>query len=391
MSLYIKMPMKNTKSKLKIAFVLDTTLDVEDGVQQYILVLGSWLKQQGHEVHYIVGQTKRTDIENIHSLTKNFSIRFNGNKVIYPLPTRNKKIRELLNKEKFDILHVQVPYSPVYGAKFVKYAPKTTAVIGTFHILPFGKIAYVGTWVLGLLLRKNLRRFDQQISVSKANQTFSAKTFGISSIVLPNMVKTKEFNPKPGFKRDNKIVEIFYLGRLTERKGCKYLLNALAMVQDNYPELNFSLKIAGKGELLDNLIRQTKELRLDNSVEFLGYVSNAEKAKLMQKADISVFPSFSGECFGIVLIEAMAAKSGVVVGGENPGYSSVLGSVEGSLVNVKDQEAFSELLYKHISDENYRTKVFNQQQKLIDQYDYGVVGKQILNIYLNCKKERNKT
>lgn len=390
-NLRTKLPMKNEKNKLKVAFVLDTTLDVEDGVQQYILVLGDWLKERGHEVHYIVGETKRTDIENMHSLTKNFTVRFNGNKVIYPLPTGNKKIKEILNKEKFDVLHVQVPYSPFYGAKFVKYASKNTAIIGTFHILPFGKIAYAGTWILGLILRKNLKKFDQQISISPANQTFSARTFRTKSIVLSNMVKTREFNPNTSFKRNNKPVEILYLGRLTERKGCRYLLNALGKVQDNYPDIDFKLKIAGKGELFEKLQKQVFELQLEHKVEFLGYVTNENRVKLMQNADISVFPSYSGECFGIVLIEAMAAKSGLVLGGKNPGYETVLGGVEGSLVNVKDTDAFASLLYKYISDKKYREKVFDEQQKLIHQYDYNVVGQKILNVYHDCKKERNKT
>ena len=137
--------MNVTKNKLKIAFVLDTTLDSEDGVQQYILVLGNYFKLRGHDVHYIAGETHRTDIDNLHSMAKSMNVRFNGNKVIYPLPAKIGPIKKLLEKEKFDILHVQVPYSPLFAAKVVKYAPKTTAIVGTFHIFPFNKVAYFGT------------------------------------------------------------------------------------------------------------------------------------------------------------------------------------------------------------------------------------------------------
>src|ERR1700761_8080717 len=44
----------NGASRMKIALVLDDTLDTPDGVQQYILNVGSWLSEQGHEVHYLV-------------------------------------------------------------------------------------------------------------------------------------------------------------------------------------------------------------------------------------------------------------------------------------------------------------------------------------------------
>ena len=63
--------MKKDNTALRIAYVLDDGLDSEDGVQQYIRALGAWFSSQGHEVHYLVGETKRSDIPNVHSLAKN--------------------------------------------------------------------------------------------------------------------------------------------------------------------------------------------------------------------------------------------------------------------------------------------------------------------------------
>ena len=383
--------MKKAENKLTIGFVLDTTLDVEDGVQQYILVLGDWLKKQGHEVHYIVGETKRKDIQNLHSLSKNIKVNFNGNKIVMPLPVSTKKIKNFLAKQYFDVLHVQVPYSPFYGAKIVKHAKKDTVVIGTFHILPFGMVAYVGTWLLGLALRNNLKRFNQQISVSTANQEFSAKTFKTKSIVLPNMVKMDEFKPPSDFVRKNKKIEILYLGRLTKRKGCTYLLKAVSRMVKTHPDVQFNLKIAGKGEQLVKLKKQSKILGIDEYIQFLGFVSNEEKVRLMRNADISVFPSYSGECFGIVLIEAISAKSGVVIGGQNFGYYTVLGEIPESLVDVKDSYIFSEKLYKFVGDEKFRKSINKKQQKIVLQYDYELVGKKVLDVYKNCIITKNKT
>ena len=73
---------------MKIGFVLDDTLDSTDGVQQYVLTLGKWLKDQGHDVHYLVGATKRRDIPGVHSLSRNMSVRFNGNRM--SMPRRSK-------------------------------------------------------------------------------------------------------------------------------------------------------------------------------------------------------------------------------------------------------------------------------------------------------------
>lgn len=380
--------MSATKNKLKIAFVLDTTLDSEDGVQQYILVLGYYLKSLGHTVHYIAGETHRTDIDNLHSMAKSMNVRFNGNKVIYPLPAKIGPIKKLLEKEKFDILHVQVPYSPLFAAKVVKYAPKTTAIVGTFHIFPFNKVAYFGTKALGLVLSKNLKNFHSHISVSKANQFFAKKTFKINSLVIPNMVDTNLFKPAKNFRSD-KSTEILYLGRLTERKGCSYLINALSKLQQLDPTINFKLKIAGKGELLSKLQNLVESLSLSDNIEFLGYVDNDQKVKLMQRADIAVFPSYAGESFGIVLIEAMAAQSGFVLAGDNAGYRTVLGEIPESIVDVKNISAFSDKLYKILTDQKYRQNIFLKQQEIVKQYDINIVGKQVLNLYYDCLKLLN--
>ena len=113
--------MKSAK-RLKIGFVLDDSLDVPDGVQQYVLTVGAWMKGQGHDVHYLVGQTDRNDIPNVHSMSKNIKVRFNKNRMTMPLPTSVKAIAAILQREQFDILHVQMPYSPFMAGRLIKAA-----------------------------------------------------------------------------------------------------------------------------------------------------------------------------------------------------------------------------------------------------------------------------
>ena len=80
--------------KYKVGFVLDDTLDKPDGVQQHVLTVGKWLSEQGHEVHYLVANSERKDLENVHSLGKFANFRFNKNNVRTPLPTTNRKIKK---------------------------------------------------------------------------------------------------------------------------------------------------------------------------------------------------------------------------------------------------------------------------------------------------------
>jgi phosphatidylinositol alpha-mannosyltransferase len=81
--------------KLKIGFVFDDSLDKPDGVQQYVLILGRWLATQGHDVHYLVGETKRTDLQNLYSLARNVNVKFNQNRMAIPLPAKLAPIKEI--------------------------------------------------------------------------------------------------------------------------------------------------------------------------------------------------------------------------------------------------------------------------------------------------------
>lgn len=372
---------KNTR--LRIGFVLDDGLDKPDGVQQNILTLGSWLTLQGHDVYYIVGETFRTDLANVIILSKNIKVNFNGNSLTIPLLSSSKKITDTVNK-KFDIIHVQVPYSPLMSARLINRLDEKTKVIGTFHILPTGKISYFGTKLLGIWLIRNLKKFDKHLAVSPPAKDFAQQTFNIKCEVLPNPVDLDKYRPSDIVKKNDDVVKLLFVGRLVSRKGCKYLLEAInKIVIENNTKNAFHLDICGDGLLRKNLEAYVAKNNLNNYVTFHGFVDEDKKILMMQRADISIFPSVSGESFGIVLLEAMAA-GGIVLGGNNPGYSTILSKSTESLIDVKDIDKFSLKLANLISSRIDRQRIYRSQQELVKQYDVNVVGKNLLAIYKDC-------
>lgn len=367
---------------MKIAFVLDDSLDRTDGVQQYVLTLGQWFSNQGHEVHYLVGHTTRTDIPHIHSLSKTLRVKANQNRLATPLPASTSKIRKLLKREQFDVLHIQMPYSPFLAAKVIKEAPASTAVIGTFHILPFSRLEATGTRMLGRVLRPTLKRFDRIFSVSEPAAAFARKSFHVQTDVLPNAIELEKFKTGKKLKQynDGKL-NVVYLGRLVERKGCMNLLTALVSLQHAYDLEKVRLIIAGTGPLEKKLKQYARKYSLDNIVDFVGYVSEKEKPNYLATADIAVIPSTGGESFGIVLVEAMAAGADVVVAGDNPGYRFVLNGSEEQLVNPEDTEAFVKVLRYFIQDNQARKRAKTRQNALMTAYDVREVGSKLLKIY----------
>ena len=376
---------------MKIAFVLDDSLDKADGVQQYVITLGHYYQQQGHEVHYLVGQTRRRDIPHVHSLSKNLQVKFNQNRMSTPLPASKSAIRKLLTNEQFDVLHVQVPYSPLLAGRVISAAPATTAIIGTFHIVPYAWQETLATQILRILLWRTRKRFDMLCSVSVPAQKFAKRSFGMRSEVIPNAVNVASFHSGRRLRKyDDGKVNIVFLGRLVERKGCAQLLHALQLLHEDGLLSGLRVLICGKGPENNKLQEYVTKHRMGKSVKFVGFVTEHEKADYLASADIAVFPSTGGESFGIVLVEAMAARAGVVLAGNNSGYRSVLRERPAQLFDPTDTAKFAKVLKAFAFNKPARSRASKWQETQIAQYDVSRVGSQLLRMYerVIAKKQR---
>lgn len=365
---------------LRVGLVLDSTLDVPDGVQQYILTVGRWLSARGHKVFYLVGETERTDIANVYSLSKNITVKFNQNRVNLPLFANRRRLSALLQSLELDVLHVQMPYHPYVAGHIVNAAPVSVKVVGTFHVVPASWLQSVGARGLQLLSKNSLRRFDRVMSVSTAAQDFARLVYGLETIVVPNAVNVRDFARQP---RVDAVPHIVYLGRLVERKGCQHLLEALVELESLYTK-PYRVTIGGKGPLSDKLRQFAQEHALRH-VEFTGFVHELDKADLLASADIAVFPSTGGESFGISLIEAMAAGSRVVLGGDNVGYRTVLQEGPNLLVDPKDHRAFAERLCYFLNNQHARDEAATWARHAIARYDIETVGLQIEDAYRDSR------
>ncbi len=386
--------MANTSSpqKMKIAIVFDDSLDKPDGVQQYILSLGSWLIRQGHEVHYLVGQTARTDIPNIRSLSKNVGVTFNGNKLSIPLPVGKHTLKNLLDREKYDVLHVQMPYSPWMAHRLIVSAPPETAIFATFHIVAYSAFVKTATKFLAVWTRRSQKRLQQVVSVSAAAQQYALETYGITSEVVPNVFDYPRFSEATALLesvRPNK--RILFLGRLVERKGCQYLLEALSLLKLKGID-NFEATICGKGHLSDSLQDYAKRHGLP--VRFTGFVSEEDKPGYFASADIAVFPSTGGESFGIVLVEAMASGRAAVIGADNSGYASVLHDREDLQFEAANASKLANALEKLLCDDKYRQEAAAWGKQYARRFDVAIVGKQLTTMYetgiIACTKQTRR-
>ncbi|HET7060497.1 MAG TPA: glycosyltransferase family 4 protein [Candidatus Saccharimonadales bacterium] len=372
---------------LKIGLVLDTSLDPPDGVQQYVVSIGEWLRGQGHGVHYLVGETKHRDLPNVHSLSRNITVQFNGNRTTIPLFASRKKIRQVLSANQFDVLHVQTPHHPFMAQPLILAAGKSTAIVGTFHIAAYDWLVSLGNRLLGIWLRPSLKRFYKIVAVSDAAADFARRTFHIDTPVIPNAFDYARFhNAKPFTRYHDKTVTILFLNRLVPRKGCRVLLEAAALLASDPSVPPFRVVVCGKGPEAPKLHRFIKQNGLGDIVEMVGFVSEEDKPRYYASADVAVFPSSAGESFGIVLLEAMASGRTAVLAGNNPGYRSVMSPRPELLFEPRDSNALAKLLENYIRTPGLRQMAAKWGRQYTKSFDVGVVGRQLEQLYLEARR-----
>lgn len=370
-------------SRYKIGIVCDDTLDKPDGVQQYVVILGKWLASQGHDVNYITSTTVRDDLPNIHNLSTNMHVRFNGNRNRMPLPASPKRVKEFMRAQNFDIIHVQTPYSPLLAGQVIQFAGPNTAVVGTFHVFPHSALMSAGTKALGLAVRWQLKRFQTMIATSAAAAEFAQQSYGMSSTVIPNMLGLANFiEQRPGNPHKREKIKIVFMGRLVERKGVGHLLRAIEFLQRNYKTIHpYEVIIGGKGPLFAKLDQYVASNNLQDIVKFTGFVPEDEKAVFLADADIAVFPSTGGESFGISVVEGLAAVNGVVLAGDNAGYRTVMQGSKKQLIDPNDTPTFAHMLASYVDDPKRRQAAQKWQAAHVLQFDTAVVAPRVLAVY----------
>lgn len=142
------------------------------------------------------------------------------------------------------------------------------------------------------------------------------------------------------------VPKLLFVGRLDERKGLRYLLEALPLILAKQP---VSLQVVGKGILEAELKAQVKEMNLEAVVDFLGFVSKEELAQTYASCNIFVLPAIvdskgDTEGLGIVMIEALAHQKPVVASAVGGIVDVIDSDITGLLVPEKDPSALAQAI-----------------------------------------------
>jgi phosphatidylinositol alpha-mannosyltransferase len=296
----------------------------------------------------------------------------------------NEDIDHILAEYDFDVLHFHEPWIPMLSRQILTRS--NIPNVATFHAaIPDTIMSRTLAKVVTPYTKSLLKYIDVYTAVSDAAAEYICSLTDKPVALIPNGIDLKQYKA-PTHQSDKKRHKtIFYVGRLEGRKGVNHLLHAFKLMQADNP--NVSLLIGGDGPDRGKLESLAADLELKN-VEFLGFISNKQKIKYFQTADLFCAPALYGESFGLVLLEAMATGL-VTVAGDNPGYESVmhgLGAI--SLVNPKHTAEFARRLELLLSEVDLRKLWRNWAQNEIDQYSYPAIVSQYEEVYAQAQQKR---
>jgi len=364
---------------LRIGIVCPYSFDVPGGVQFHVRDLAEALIGRGHTVSVLAPADDETPVPRyLTSAGRSIPVRYNGAVARMTFgPLTAARVRRWLIAGDFDVLHLHEPVTPSLGmlALWIADGP----IVATFHS------ALIRSRPLQMaypLVRQSMEKISARIAVSEDARRTLVEHLGGDAVVIPNGVYVDQFAgavPDPRWTGTPAAPTVAFLGRLDEpRKGLLVLLGAVREVLQALPGARFL--IAGQGETGP---AETRELLGEDAraVQFLGSITDAEKAALLRSVDVYCAPQTGGESFGIVLVEAMSAGAAVVASDLGAFRRVLDDGLAGTLFARGDSGDLARTLIRVLADPDLRATTVARGLETVRQYDWAAVTHEILAVY----------
>ncbi|CAN2238887.1 glycosyltransferase family 4 protein [Candidatus Planktophila dulcis] len=361
-------------SKKRIGIVCPYGWDTPGGVQSHVGDLAQYLIRQGHFVSVLAPAIDEENLPDyVTSAGRPIAIPYNGAvaRVLFG-PIAFSRVRQWIANGNFDVLHLHEPAIPSISllACWAAEGP----MVGTFHAA--AKRQKV-TFAVAPILEPVIEKLTARIAVSEAARETLTEHLETDAIVVPNGVYADLYRDGVTDQRWTGNT-LGFIGRFEEkRKGLDVLVAALPSIIAKFPDLK--VFVAGPGDAQEVL----KEIDpyLHSRFEFLGRISESEKANFLASVGLYIAPNTGGESFGIILAEALAGGASVVAS-DIPAFDSLLGhGAYGTLFASEDSQNLAKKVIALLGDEEGRRAIAQRGKKYAQEFDWDVVAEKIYDVY----------
>ena len=308
------------------------------GIARHVHDLSVALVQQGHQVHVITcGVQGLPETESVNGIMVHRVPMDNPSTpdfITWVMQLNLNMVEKAIDLQRegmsFQLLHAH-DWLAAYAGKLLKHSWRLP-LIATIHATEYGRncglhndlqryISNVEWWLGYESWRVIVCSKYMWHEVQGVFQIPSDKLRIVPNGVYPDIFRTQQ---NVAAVRRNYAAEdekvVFHVGRIVREKGLGVLIEAIPYILHRLPKVKFV--IAGKGPYREELMNRAKELGVYERIYFTGYVDDQTRNALYRTCDVSVFPSLY-EPFGIVVLEAMAARAPVVAS-DTGGISEII-------------------------------------------------------------------
>ena len=372
---------------MKIGLVCPYDSTWPGGVLAHISHLARQFTAMGHEVKILAPSTpSRVEAEegDFIPIGASVPVPYGGSIARVSLSVwLYSRMRDLLEQERFDVVHVHEPLAPVLPLLALQYSRAIN--VGTFHACYSSPRRYVLTH---RFLHHWFHKLNGRIAIGEHVSKQLGRYFPEDYTVIPNGIDVENFSnnvkPFPEFM-DGKL-NILFVGRLEKRKGLRYLLEAYAQLHWDFQQLR--LIVVGPGELDRDCWKVISERNIPDVV-FTGRVPSTDLPRYYHSADVFCAPATGRESFGIVLLEAMASGKPIVAT-RIQGYSAVVKHGEqGLMVPPKDGSALADALALLIRDADLRRQMGEAGKRAVESYRWKTIAGRVMDYYQTLMSKTN--
>lgn len=367
---------------MKIALVSPYDYPYPGGVTEHIAALDRHFRALGHDTRIIAASSTDEEVLGEHVIKVSGAVSpvpYSGSTARITLsPQVYRRVKKILQDEKFDIVHVHEPAAPMLSPAVLRHSHALN--VGTFHAYRESNLIYE---YARPLLKRIFNRLDGRIFVSEAVRDYVTRYFPGDYVLIPNGIDVARFaslDIKPIERFNDGRPNILFVGRMEKRKGFRHLIRAYPYIKEAIPEARLLVVGAFSDQEKAPFLRYARAHKL-HGVHFIGYVSPAELPRYHRTATIFCAPSTGFESFGIVLLEAMAAGLPMVAS-NIAGYRTVLeDGVEGLLVPPGDEQAMARAVIDLLRDSARRAQMGGCGKRKAAQYDWNIIAQRVLAYY----------
>lgn len=337
------------------------TATVQSHICQFHLPIMEMLKEQGNEVHVAAKNnlTEKNGLQ-VKFADEIFNIPFSRSPISKINITAYKELKNIIDKEKYDIIHCNTPVGGVITRLAARNSRKNgTRVIYTTHGFHFYKGAPLINWIIYYPIEKYMARFTNDlITITNEDYIFAKKKkfktvvhhvngVGVNSNKYKKLKQEDalKLRQAKGYSKDDTI--ILCIGELNENKNQSTVIKAMTHILKKYPDTK--LLLAGNGPSENKLKQLAVSSNVSNNIEFLGYRTDLHD--YVNLCDITVSASIR-EGLPLNVMEAMICGKPVVASINRGHKELVIDGQTGYLVESNDDKSFAEKIINLICDNN---------------------------------------